>query len=657
MAYSRPIRKVLTELRKRLSHRPLWRLMWLGQVTPNPKIWSEHTIEVAFTPLRADDVDQDVRAGRYAIDPSETVIVPLAVGLLPRMIVGSIWQGGRIRVLPRYSRTRFRVGDPTLSSLARDWGDALCSQTGVSGDPLIPYDRYSIRRSEDGKNGLGARCVGVDVIGDRPRLLISCAEIARFFLATSTEMALLLLSSLSPGNSDEEREGHGKVRHINEMYDLSRSSYDEESGEVVLRLREGMRHTDIAIIAWIFCSARARSVARGIFPALVRARVEGKPASIEAHLPFEGAADLEVEGLPVEAWAGGRKLSHFLVTRIVSCRMAFPFSALSWSREGDGDTHLLSLPSEGTTQEYRSKERKRAQGPRGGRIGQDNAPEVRLGREREYDLERRFPGLESIPKYRMQARTLVGRRQNGPPVEDSDREILATAPGTHSATGVTGYSVSVVVAPGTEYRPPREERTSIENLAAFAEALRILREAYSVNVTVRPVTAYGEIDERYQSSPLSGAISPEWAGEGASGGRRQVMIAELEDVGRYFYFIEAEHPLQTRSRFLSMAKVTSERLTDEELTEILDDCERVKSKWQENSPRDDLHWHRSNHPEAKPLDSFSQRWAEAILARKGELERGIKKKRKGTAAEGLPDGGAAPQPDSRVPSAVQRSVA
>jgi hypothetical protein len=159
-----------------------------------------------------------------------------------------------------------------------------------------------------------------DATGESVTLIISCAEIARFFLFSSTGMTEALLS------------GEPLTHHRYGVFNPRWTALDPTTLRAHVRLRQKIKNVEAHIAGLIGLSAYARRCAESVYESLVRNKEEFGCATIDAYPPFEDVGNLCVRGKTVRVGSE----NSFLVFSIKTCSAEFPWDTLSYTRDNGG---------------------------------------------------------------------------------------------------------------------------------------------------------------------------------------------------------------------------------------------------------------------------------------------------------------------------------
>ena len=282
-----------------------WRVDWFGAIERNYDIPTEPYVQVVISPLREGVTDY---AANSSVVHDDRKAIRIGVGQLPLLSIGSLWQDGHC--LPD------RAGKATTFDgldISDETTQVVQASLVEDGQQLIPFNAHRI-----GGAGMGSKCMAISWKGDPYGVLIPMAEIARFYYATSTDLAHALFA--------------GAFRHdLNSLINTTESGYSEDTDSCVLRLRQHLEDEDGWIIGRILHSEEAWHGATLLHDTLMKDSVNQRRVHMETCFPFGGATSLSVQYKPVMSMGKWRHL----VFAIERCTAPFPFENLTILRDND----------------------------------------------------------------------------------------------------------------------------------------------------------------------------------------------------------------------------------------------------------------------------------------------------------------------------------
>ena len=299
----------------------LWRIDRLGKIFSQLKNNNNLFIEVYLRPVNFHDnsVYNFARfdnSGREIPEYNQLKKIPVNIGLLPILRVGSLWIKGKLQnnkaVTDIVTLKNIEINANTveiinsnykikyLDSSGREQECKLLLQKNFATDAKVPFSCLKIQH-ENYKNGI----------------IIPVIEIIRFYYACSTRLAHLTFS-----NPEE----------------ITKISYaiDNETDKVVIKLPQQYTDQEAFILARILTSDIALSGFFQIKNSLIKIGVNEQPTTLlSTNFPFINSTNLMVRGIKI--------VDRFLVTEICSCSAPFPDISVDRSndnRKGDKKTDI-----------------------------------------------------------------------------------------------------------------------------------------------------------------------------------------------------------------------------------------------------------------------------------------------------------------------------
>ena len=299
----------------------LWRIDGLGKIFSQLKNNNNLFIEVYLRPVNFHDnsVYNFARfdsSGREIPEYNQLKKIPVNIGLLPILRVGSLWIKGKLQnnnaVTDIATLKNIEINANTveiinsnykikyLDSSGREQECKLLLQKNFATDAKVPFSCLKIQ-NENYKNGI----------------IIPVIEIIRFYYACSTRLAHLTFS-----NPEE----------------ITKISYaiDNETDKVVIKLPQQYTDQEAFILARILTSDIALSGFFQIKNSLIKIGVNEQPTTLlSTNFPFINSTNLMVRGIKI--------VDRFLVTEICSCSAPFPDISVDRNndnRKGDKKTDI-----------------------------------------------------------------------------------------------------------------------------------------------------------------------------------------------------------------------------------------------------------------------------------------------------------------------------
>ena len=299
----------------------LWRIDGLGKIFSQLKNNNNLFIEVYLRPVNFHDNSvynfaKFDSSGREIPEYNQLKKIPVNIGLLPILRVGSLWIKGKLQnnnaVTDIATLKNIEINANTveiinsnykikyLDSSGREQECKLLLQKNFATDAKVPFSCFKIQ-NENYKNGI----------------IIPVIEIIRFYYACSTRLAHLTFS-----NPEE----------------ITKISYaiDNETDKVVIKLPQQYTDQEAFILARILTSDIALSGFFQIKNSLIKIGVNEQPTTLlSTNFPFINSTNLMVRGIKI--------VDRFLVTEICSCSAPFPDISVDRSndnRKGDKKTDI-----------------------------------------------------------------------------------------------------------------------------------------------------------------------------------------------------------------------------------------------------------------------------------------------------------------------------
>lgn len=280
-----------------------WRLNWFGGVERDPKVATEYKLQVVLTKVK-DDVRGAWHTER-AVEQDILRVVPVGVGQLPLLRMGSLWRDGKLEVL--------RSGDAQVFDLDIPPGlpnhYIATDKIGLSG--LVPFRDH--RLTGFGKN---TKCLVLPHNGDPAGIIIPAIELIRFYYANSTRLSKAIFD--------------GDFVHApSSIYDPDYTGLDGKLA-VVCR-RQDVSDDDCWTIARILNSQAAFDGVRRVSDSMMREFANTRHANPESAFPFSGKTRIKALCKKI-----GYAPARWLVLSFVSCSALFPYDELQVMADNDG---------------------------------------------------------------------------------------------------------------------------------------------------------------------------------------------------------------------------------------------------------------------------------------------------------------------------------
>lgn len=326
-----PLQHVVIEEFKDTS-RPgsTWRLNWFGGIERDPEVATEYKLQIVLTKVK--EGAKGAWHTEDAVEQDTLRMVPIGVGQLPLLRMGSLWRDGKLEMLRSGVEQVFDLDIP--SGLPNYY--IATDKVGLAG--LVPFRAH--RLMGYGKN---TKCIVLPHNGDQAGIIIPAVELIRFYYANSTRLSKAIFDG-------------DFVHSPSSIYDPEYTGLDGKLA-VVCR-RQDVSDDDCWTIARILNSQAAFDGARRVSDSMMRDFANTQHANPESAFPFSGKTRIKALCKKV-----GYAPTRWLVLSLVSCSAPFPYEDLQVmadndSRQADPETDLPDLakmpivrPGKGSGQE------------------------------------------------------------------------------------------------------------------------------------------------------------------------------------------------------------------------------------------------------------------------------------------------------------------
>lgn len=284
-----------------------WRIDWFGDISyPNGATQrSQPSVTISISPLACDPADREALLSPGATLHHQQQCRKIAIGMLPCIRVGDIWQHGQCVHEPGYQEETFLKLEIERVQGDKELVNIIKSGLPIDGSYLLPLDEHPWHRRQT-----HSYCVCVALPGNK-RLIVPCLELIRFYFGSSSG----LLHKLFTGPLTEDVLWEHK-------------NYDPSHGELYLKLAEGISGYAAEDTGRIANCREAWKSARMIYDSCLSASIQSLAIHPYTTFPFEGETDLAASG----KWLSyqGVPNSTFVVYRLRSCNHPFPFRELRY---------------------------------------------------------------------------------------------------------------------------------------------------------------------------------------------------------------------------------------------------------------------------------------------------------------------------------------
>lgn len=292
-----------------------WRVDWFGTIQPNPKVAREPVLQVIITPFKTTDIqqltpNQLASASSYIVDYQQQRTILVGSGQLPMLCIGSIWYQGKLQ-----NQLAGQMVELRGLLISASTTKVVHAGTKINEQYLLPFSHYRY-----GSDGYFSKMLAIEHKGDPYGILIPMAELIRFYFAVSTDLADAIFS--------------GDLKHnlagvINPENTWSEPAEQRE----IIGLRQRFSDEDGWVLARILNSETTYEAATAVHDAMMRNRLNNKPAHLECSIPFTGRTTLTAHCKPIPV---GEQQWRYLVLSLLHCTAAFPFKQLTIYRDNDG---------------------------------------------------------------------------------------------------------------------------------------------------------------------------------------------------------------------------------------------------------------------------------------------------------------------------------
>jgi len=303
------------------SAQQAYRVDAIGNIQRNPNCATNHLINVLLSPV--------VKGVRYkeilssgSVDSSEQTLYQISVGELFLFSPGCVIRGGNL------------VWKPRLSNITEDLSIStdrvrfiLPGDSSENGGFSIPPYIY--------KFGLASKSplLAIERDGDPYSVLIPTMELLRFYYSGSSKLNQAIFSST--------------LIDLNEVINLSKSSFDRNTGTVTICLRQDYPSADAAMLGHWYSDEYAHRQILNVWNALMKFQHNEKISYLPLKIgfPFEGDTQISAQGIELPTPDGIKNKRKLLLT-LIQCTHARPFSKLIYTRDNDRGPGALDEPGD-----------------------------------------------------------------------------------------------------------------------------------------------------------------------------------------------------------------------------------------------------------------------------------------------------------------------
>jgi hypothetical protein len=533
-----------------------WRIDWFGGIERNEGAPSDPLMEVIISPLRDEGGDP---ASQTNINIREQKIVRIGVGLLPVIIIGSLWKSGMCIC-------QFIGNRENLKNVVINDKMVRIVESGqlIDGNALIPVNYHSIGMGVGKKSSFKSKCICIGNEGDAYKIIIPVMELIRFYYATSNRLSQALFT----GSFQLD---------IDSICKPDFRGIDPITKDVHLSLRREIPDSDGWVIARILLSPQAAYGARRIYNSmLLESNYLGNQSFPETNFPFLGETTLSamVKTFPIDE---KRKKWRYLVFSLSNCTGPFPFGGnIHISR--DNDNRKPNRDADKPDEEKKPINygiRKIEINDENNAINVGSEPSTILESKCHIDPISRFPSLlgRSIMKDDKEEcyyRNVSWIRM--PPIKTNDFGV---------GKGVGGTSI---VAP-LSVRSELETKQYAMNVVETGEVVDALNKIKGINAIQRILSDKGKYVPLIKPKN-----SHQWSYKDSDKKiKRRTIVVDVESEGRFFTLVDFEWRDHEEGYALAILSTSNfQRLSDYLFNQIIWDMAVQKGVWKAIVPRPGL---------------------------------------------------------------------
>lgn len=309
-----------------------WRIDWFGDMSypGGTGRRSQPSVTVSISPVICDPADDVALLSPEATAHRQQRFRHVAIGMLPMLKVGDIWQQGQLIREPRYQKLSCRGLEIERVHGHKGLVNIIKAGLPFNESYLLPLDEHPWHRLQT-----QSYCVLVALPENR-RLIIPCMELIRFYFGSSSG----LLHKLFTGPLAPEKLWEHK-------------HFDPDHKELYLKLAEGISGHSAEDIGRIANCPTAWKAAMQIYDSCLSASIQHLPVYPYTTFPFDGCTDLRASG----KWLSHRGVpnSTFVVYSLQSCSHPFPFQELRYEVNDNMRVHKPGGNSDQAAQGSKSK--------------------------------------------------------------------------------------------------------------------------------------------------------------------------------------------------------------------------------------------------------------------------------------------------------------
>lgn len=520
-----------------------WRVDWFGAIQPNPRVAREPALQVIITPFKTNDIqqltpNQLASASSSIVDYQQQRTILVGSGQLPMLCIGSIWYQGKLQNQQAGQMVELRGLHISASNTK-----VVHAGAKVNEQYLLPFSHYRY-----GSDGYFSKMLAIEHKGDPYGILIPMAELVRFYFAVSTDLADAIFS--------------GDLKHnlagvINPENTWSEPTEQRE----IIGLRQRFSDEDGWVLARILSSETAYQAATKVHDAMMRNRLNNKPAQLECGFPFTGYTTLTAH---CKSIPDGEQQWRYLALSLTHCTGTFPFRQLTIYRDNDGrkaedddkpaEDKKPSWVGPSTISGDADKPFQSDQAPN----RQSSAELFSLPSNRFGDIEGKEPEKPTKEQCEYKSTTRIR------PAIVTSQLSSAQSENNESKTGA-----------GRVKSSNERARALPASFETFIKAIEHLNTFEGVRARLR------ECDERVEFVPLTKHENQrQWSYlESKTMSRRRVLIADIQHKSIFITLIEFEHRENDRCCLAGLRTVNGAKVSNQSIALLLTGLADAKGIW------------------------------------------------------------------------------
>ncbi len=547
----------------------VWRVSWFGYFDRDENSPSEKTIKVVFVPLAKGinpDTDNLNKVSAYEKDTNEKEvrkIIPVNIGLLPALKLGSFWQQGKVKnFTDKYNDLTLKLNIDARSTYITD---------KTKEPDLFRDDNYPYIKNFENSRLLVIKYfqeVGKNTV---EKIIVPCVEVLRFYYASSSQLTRLLINGQLA--QDATKPYHSAKSYLN-------------NGNGYIHLHKNIPDTDAPHVARLAFDKYAENQAINIYDTGVGSLDKIGKFFIDAKPPFQGKTLLKLEGKFVKSSKTTDNAWNFLVFQIKSCSYPFPFTDLTFGRDNDG----RSLgDSENKPEAWSNSPKitiKTVKNNDEINISNKNRPSANVILTELVVAENNFPDLISKKISKVEKENTTHKAAETQFVSSAGDGDFSIGEGTYGKTELKPVAANRAIPKAQQEILPKRQGALAADFSNFTKTIADLSGSEGIS--------YRYIQLKFDSVPPKEegcSFFPllrknKWVYINLQEGRqRQFMTVEVEYLSYCFYFFEIEtdklKPQERYERYSMFVVHSSEnnKIGEGILKDIIEKCAKNYGRW------------------------------------------------------------------------------